>query len=170
MHCLLRKLGTGAYDWQKPDDEFIVRDIFVPARSGFGAGTVIVGVDTSGSIGPREVDMFLSEVSGILSDVRPRELIVIWCDARINRVDDCHDAADLNNIRAKGAPGGGGTDFRPVFDWVAENDKKPDAVVYLTDGHGTLPDTKPQYETIWASVDRKDFPWGDTVMVPKQAA
>ena len=163
-----RKLGAGSYDWYKPDDEFIVRDIFVPARSGFGAGTVVVSVDTSGSITSKEVDMFLAEVAGILEDVRPRELFICWCDATLHRTDECYEPSDLNEIRAKGAPGGGGTDFRPVFDWIAERGLKPDALVYLTDGHGELPGNKPEYDVIWASIDRKSFPWGDTVMVPKQ--
>ena len=164
-----RKLGAGSYDWYKPDDEFIVRDIFVPARSGFGAGTVVVGVDTSGSITSKEVDMFMGEISGILSDVKPRELILIWCDSEIHRVDHCHDPSDLNDIRERGAPGGGGTSFKPIFNWVADNDVRPDCLVYLTDGHGDLPATKPNYSTIWASIDRKEFPFGETVSIPKQA-
>jgi len=167
---MARKLGSGSYNWQKPDRRLIVRDIYTPSRSGFGAGTVVIGVDTSGSIGPKEIDMFLAEVSGVLDDVKPRELHICWCDYALHRTDICDTPSDLNEIRAKGAPGGGGTSFRPVFEYIEDNDLRPDCLLYLTDGHGDLPTVKPTYDVIWGSIDRKEFPWGETVMIPKQVA
>jgi predicted metal-dependent peptidase len=168
---LARKAGGGGYDFHKPDDEWMNREIYVPSRSGYGAGSIVVGVDTSGSIGPKEVDMFLAEVSGILEDLRPRRLFLVWCDAKVHRADECESESDLRVIRAKGAPGGGGTDFRPVFDWIHEQGITPDALVYLTDLLGTFPNQKPSYPVIWGNIypDGK-APWGDVVDVPKQAA
>ena len=167
---MARKLGSGSYNWQKPDKRLIIRDVYTPSRSGYGAGTVVIGVDTSGSIGPKEVDMFLAEVSGVLDDVKPKELIILWCDAKVHRADYCDSPSDLNEIRHKGAPGGWGTDFRPVFNWIAQEALSPDALIYLTDGHGDLPHDKPAYNVIWGSIDRKEFPWGEVVMIPKQTA
>lgn len=169
---MARKLGSGSYNWQKPDRRLIVRDIYTPSRSGYGAGTVVVGVDTSGSISPKEVDIFMAEVSGILEEVKPKELIILWCDAKVHRADYCDSPSDLNEIRSKGAPGGWGTDFRPVFNWIADQDIRPDALVYLTDGHGDFPQNKPSFDVIWGSIDKKqkDFPFGEVVDIPKQAA
>ena len=167
-----RKVGSGSYNWRRPDRRLIVRDIYAPGRSGFGAGTVVVAVDTSGSIGERELDMFFAEMSGILEDVRPRQLLVMWCDAKVHRIDECEEAMDLNHIRAKGAPGGGGTSFVPVFDKIAEMGLEPDALVYLTDGYGYFP--KPSaYSVIWGNISAPgsvNYPFGDVVDVPKQAA
>jgi predicted metal-dependent peptidase len=168
---ITRKIGTGSYDWGTPDNEFIVRDIYAPARSGFGAGTVVVGVDTSGSVGDKEIAMFFAEMSGILEDVRPREMIIMWCDARVDRVDEVDEAGDLAEIRAKPVPGGGGTDFRPVFDKIAELGLQPETLVYLTDGMGSFPSQAPSYPVIWGNIypDSK-YPFGSVVDVPKQAA
>ena len=51
------------------------------------------------------------------------------------------------------AAGGGGTDFRPVFDWVAERcrrgEARPDALIYCTDGWGTFPPRAPDYPLVW---------------------
>jgi predicted metal-dependent peptidase len=168
-----RKLGAGSYDWLKPDRRLISRDIYAPGRSGYGAGTVVVGCDTSGSIGPKELDMFFGEMAGILEDVRPRRLVVIWCDARVGRVDEVEDAAELNVVRHKGAPGGGGTSFVPVFDEIAKMGIEPDALVYLTDGYGTFPAKAPPYTVIWGNISAPDavkYPFGDVVDVPVQAA
>jgi len=168
-----RRVGSSRYDWRKPDRRLITRDIFAPGRSGFGAGTIVVAIDTSGSIGPKEVDMFMAEVSGILEDTRAKEIVVMWCDAAINRVDIAEDAGDLNTIRAKGAPGGGGTSFIPVFDEIGTRGIEPDALVYLTDGYGAFPAHSPSFPVIWGSISPLDavkYPFGDVVEIPKQAA
>ncbi|KAH2389053.1 hypothetical protein KXW64_007991, partial [Aspergillus fumigatus] len=166
-----RKIGSGSFDWRRPDRRLITRDIYAPGRSGFGAGTVVVGIDTSGSIGPRELDMFMAEMSGILEDVRPKRLVIMWCDAAIGRVDECEDATDLMSIRAKGAPGGGGTSFIPVFEEITKMGLQPEALVYLTDGMGAFPNKEPAYPVIWGSIyPASKYPFGDVVDIPVQSA
>jgi predicted metal-dependent peptidase len=170
---MARKLGSGSYNWQAPDRRMITRDIYIPGRSGFGAGTVVVGCDTSGSIGPKELDMFFAEMSGILEDVRPKRLVIMWCDAKVDQVNECEEAGDLNEVRSKPVPGGGGTSFIPVFEMIEEMGLIPEALVYLTDGFGSFPTESPPYPTIWGSITPKGgvtYPFGDVVQVPKQAA
>ena len=163
-----RKIGSGSYDWRRPDRRMIVQDIYSPGRSGFGAEFVVVGIDTSGSITQRELDMFMSEVSGILEDIKPKRLSVVMCDARINAVHELDGPADLRDIKLVG---GGGTDFRPVFKWIEEQGGTPDALVYLTDGLGCFPDKSPNYPVIWGDLPNGvKYPFGDVVAIPKQAA
>jgi predicted metal-dependent peptidase len=165
-----RRLGSGNTDWRRPNRRLIVRDIYAPGKTGFGCGTVVVGVDTSGSIGPRELDMFLAEVSGILEDVQPKNLYIMWCDAHVHRVDECDEPQDLNVIRAQPVPGGGGTSFIPVFEKIEELGIEPEALVYLTDGMGSFPAEAPRYPVIWGSIyEPSQYPFGDVVQVPKQA-
>lgn len=172
-----RKIGSGTFDWARPDRRLITRDIYAPGRSGFGAGTVVVGIDTSGSVGPRELDMFMAEVSGILEEIKPKRLVMIWCDAKVHRIDECEDTSDLNHIRRKGAPGGGGTSFIPVFEAVAKEGLDPECVVYLTDGLGAFPRAAPAYPVIWGNIYKgskypiykgSKYPWGDVVDIPMQ--
>lgn len=166
-----RKIGSGSYDWNRPNRALITRNIYAPGRSGFGAGVVVVGVDTSGSIGAAELDMFMAEMAGILEDVRPKELVIMWCDAKLHRTDYAEEASDLNTIRAKGAPGGGGTSFCPVFDEIDRLGLEPEALVYLTDGMGSFPHKEPKYHVIWGNIYKgAKYPWGDVVDIPKQVA
>jgi predicted metal-dependent peptidase len=168
---MARTLGTGSWNWQAPDDQLIYRDIYAPSRSGFGAGVVVVGCDTSGSITDKEITMFFAEMAGILEDVKPRQLFIMWCDAKVHRVDECEEAGDLNSLRAKKAPGGGGTSFIPVFDEIEKLGLKPEALVYLTDGCGTFPSQRPNYPVIWGNIyPNMKYPFGDVVDIPKQAA
>lgn len=164
-----RKAGSGSWDFKRADRRLITRDIYAPSRSGFGCGPVVVGVDTSGSIGTKELDMFMAEMAGILEDCIPEQLFIVWCDAEIGRVDEAEEVTDLYSIRAKGAPGGGGTSFIPVFDWIAEQGIQPSALVYMTDGMGSFPSTEPNYPVIWANIyEGAKYPWGDVVDIPKQ--
>src|ERR1700676_3998083 len=99
---IARKVGSGSYNWRRGDRRFIGRDIFLPSQSGFGAGWIIIWGDTSGSRDMAEIESNLAELSGIISDVHPKRLTVIWCDAAISEVDEVEDAVDLQRIKARG--------------------------------------------------------------------
>lgn len=164
-----RKVGSGSYDWRRADRRLIVRDIYAPGRSGYGAGCVVVGFDTSGSIYavPELLEKFISEVGGILQEVRPKQLFIVWCDAEVHRTDEVDELTDLISLKPVG---GGGTDFNPVFDWIAENQLEPDALVYMTDGYGSFPKQEPKYPVLWADISNnpKLYPFGDVVNIPNK--
>ena len=54
--------------------------------------------------------------------------------------------------------GFGGTDFRPVFDYVDRLNKEHEftnlkGLIYFTDGYGVFPAKKPDYQTAFVFVD-----------------
>jgi predicted metal-dependent peptidase len=158
-----RRVGGGAYDWRKADRRMILQDIYSPARAGNGCGVVVVGVDTSGSIGQRELDVFFGEMRGILDDVRPQQVHVVWCDAKVHKVDVVDDSMDIAGLKPMG---GGGTSFKPVFDYIDELPVPPDALVYLTDGMGLFPDRAPTYPVIWGNIyPNSKYPFGEVVHI-----
>lgn len=164
-----RKVGSGSYDWRRADRRLVVRDIYAPGRSGFGAGTVAVAIDTSGSIvgDPTLLTRFMGELAGILEDVQPRRTMVMWIDATVHAVDEVDEPGDIRALKPKG---GGGTDFRPAFDWLTREGIEPDALVYLTDGYGSFPGKPPAYPVIWGNITKElkptHYPFGDVVFVP----
>ena len=165
-----RKLGSGGYDFRRPDRRLIVRDIIVPGRSGYGANVVIIGADSSGSIHsvPLLIDRWMGECGGIMEEVQPREVHVVWCDAELQRVDVLTDPGDVAAMTAKGSKGGGGTDFRPVFKYAEELGVEIDCMAYLTDGDGTFPDRAPRFPVIWGDIsgNASKYPFGDVVNIP----
>lgn len=166
---IMRTPGSGGYDFRKPDRRLIVRDIVAPGRSGFGAGCIVLGLDSSGSIyaDPTLIDRWLGELAGIMADLNPKEVHVVWCDAAVQRVDICEELSDIETIRHKGAKGGGGTSFEPVFNYVEEHDLRPDALIYLTDGYGTFPREAPRYAVIWGNITKGyKYPFGEVVDIP----
>jgi predicted metal-dependent peptidase len=156
-----RRVGAGGYNWRKPDRRLILRDIYAPQRAGNGCGTIVVAVDTSGSIGQRELDVFFGEMRGILDDLRPQQVHVVWCDAKVHHVDTVDDSMEIAGLKPHG---GGGTAFEPVFDWISDQSEQPDALVYLTDGLGSFPKSAPPYPVIWGNIHKgSKYPFGDVV-------
>lgn len=159
-----RKVGSGSYDWRRPDRRLVIRDIYAPGRSGFGAGTVAIAIDTSGSITDELLKRFLSEIAGVIEDVNPKRLLVMWIDAEVHRVDEIDEPSDLLTLKKAG---GGGTDFRPAFDWLHKENVEPDALIYMTDMYGSFPDIEPDYPVLWASISEGVIPpFGDLIQVP----
>ena len=161
---LARRVGGGGYDWRKPDRALIQRDIYAPRRSGNGCGVIVVAVDTSGSIGQPELDVFFGEMRGILDDLRPELVHIVWCDSKVHKVDTVEDSQDINALKPHG---GGGTAFGPVFNWISDQSGQPDALIYFTDGMGSFPTQAPPYPVIWGNIyPTSKYPFGDVVDIP----
>jgi predicted metal-dependent peptidase len=173
--AMQRSSGDPMLDWAYQDRRLLQRkpEPMYFARSGHtGAGCVVIGYDTSGScVNPETQQRFFSEMTGIVNDLNPAQLVVIWCDAKVQRVDDIDEPTDLEALRmeinaAGGAPGGGGTSFVPVFEEIDELGLQPDMLVYLTDTYGTFPKMEPDYPVIWASIaEDVKVPFGELVHV-----
>lgn len=99
--------------------------------------TVLVAVDTSGSMTPEELAEVVGEVGGLLR--RGLRVACVWCDT------DIHHAQWISNTAAlKRMPGRGGTDLRPPFARAVLDEFRPELLVYFTDGHGPAPAEAPR--------------------------
>ena len=114
---------------------------------------IVVAIDVSGSTAGEPVKVFLREVYSICSQISERDnlkLRIIQCDSDI-RSDEIIDGDEdfKNKMKNFKLEGGGGTDFRPVFERL-ELDKKRGAkiraLLYFTDGYGTFPTENPDFK------------------------
>lgn len=147
---------------------YIQTGLVFPARTGHGAGHVVVALDTSGSVSDLELRQFFGELASILTDCNPERLTYIETDSRVQRTEEVENATELATI-ASSVKGRGGTAFQPTFDWVDENmDTRPDMLIYFTDmGCYDSPDA-PGYPVIWAStVDghEEQFNYGSFIYI-----
>lgn len=163
------KIGSRKESWDRPNRRRLVLNpiVIMPGRRGFGANDVVVVIDSSGSIYADEkaLSAFFSELGGIMADVRPKRIVLIHADAAVQRVDEARNLDEISHYRAQGTRGGGGTDFRPAFKYVAEQGIRPDALVYLTDMYGSFPSEAPGYPVIWCSITDEVGPFGETVKI-----
>lgn len=149
----MRRASKGDYSFVRPNKRYLHRGLILPSNT-TRRGQVVVGVDTSGSC-LHLLSQFFGELWGIAKAVKV-DMDVIECDThpagwRLRRPED------VTKIKHQG---GGGTDFRPVFEAVREGRcegladhagriRRPDLLIFLTDGEGTYPDAPPPYPVLW---------------------
>jgi predicted metal-dependent peptidase len=121
-----------------------------------------VGVDTSGSMGKEELTGALIEVRGILQSVGA-DVDFIACDSKVHAA---RKVASMNDVIAS-LKGGGGTDFRPVFEALEKLSPRPKVFVFATDGYGPAPEAPPfGVRVIWLLIGKgapKPAEWGDAI-------
>ena len=123
----------------------------------------VIAIDTSGSTSGELVQKFVQKTYNILKSTEcfftKINLHIIQCDADIqeDRKITCQEDFD-EYLKAMQIHGLGGTDFRPVFEYVeklrAEKEfQNLKGMIYFTDGYGTFPAKKPDYDTAFVFVD-----------------
>jgi predicted metal-dependent peptidase len=147
------------YSWTRPNRRHVWAGIYLPGITSEGVGEIAIAVDCSGSVSSRQLALFEAEVRSILAGQRPRLVHVLYFDAAVQKVEtyQAGQPVSLSPI------GGGGTDFRPCFDWLNENGIVPQTLVFLTDLCGRFPSEVPQYPVIWASTETRRAPFGAVV-------
>lgn len=162
LRDLLSSAAADDYDEQRPDRRFMEDDIYLPTLYSERVGEFVVAIDTSGSIQDGLLSKFLGEVQYCMDTVRPERITVIDCDAQVNTVEEYTDGDDITSFKPKG---GGGTDFKPVFDHARNMTKPPEAIIYFTDGYGDFPKESPDCPVIWVDYGGAEYPWGEVVRV-----
>jgi len=155
----LERLRKPVVDWRSALDTFIDEAISkskydLPNRRFLSGGeaqygyktyredfnSIVVAIDTSGSISRSMIETFLSEVMNITSIYNPQKTVILYCDTTVYTPDilEPGDTPDFNKIK-----GGGGTNFWPPFDWVKKNllegGDAPSVFIYFTDGYAEFP-------------------------------
>jgi predicted metal-dependent peptidase len=123
------------------------------------AGDIVIAIDTSGSVGDDDLARFAGEINALKGTLGVRTTLLA-CDSALAAAGPWV-AEPWEPLRLPPRlAGGGGTDFRPVFDWVAQQGMRPDALVYFTDACGTFPASPPEYPVLWLVKGRAPVPWG----------
>jgi predicted metal-dependent peptidase len=120
---------------------------------------VVVALDTSGSVQEVELQEFLSEIDALKGQVRA-EITLHACDDKLDATGPWRFALWEPVRLPEEVSGGGGTDFRPLFDWVEREHLSPDLLVYFTDAQGRFPDREPHYPVVWLVKGRASVPFG----------
>ena len=124
-----------ASSWRRVNRRFLGSDMYMPTLIGEKVGHLVIGVDTSGSVGGKELSEFLSEVQGIAEEVHPEKVDLIYWDGEVAGHEE-YDGNTVTNIVSSTQPkGGGGTDPTCVMRYLKENAIRPEAIIMLTDGY-----------------------------------
>ena len=121
--------------WRRVNRRYLSSDIYMPSLIGERVGHLVIGIDTSGSVGNKELGEFLSEVQSIAKDVHPDKVDLIYWDGEVAGHEE-YSASQVDSIIDSTKPaGGGGTDPTCVMEYMKEKAIKPEAIIMLTDGY-----------------------------------
>ena len=167
---LLRRHMTDAarrdYSWSFPNRRFIDGGLYLPSIRSEGIDAIAVIIDTSGSLPAQTLADFWAEVREVATEIQPESVHILQVDAAVQDATE-YAACDLpDEIVIKGR---GGTDFRPGFAWLDEQDIQPSVCLYLTDMLcSSYPDAEPAFPVLWVNYseppgDWNREPWGERI-------
>ncbi|HEU0186297.1 MAG TPA: VWA-like domain-containing protein [Gallionellaceae bacterium] len=126
--------------------------------------SIVVALDTSGSISDQELGEFMAEINAIKAQLRAG-ITLVACDTALAS-DGPWTFEPWDEFKLpKDFQGGGGTDFRPVFEWIRRQGMSPDLLLYFTDAKGDFPAAEPPFPVIWLIKGKMPVPWGQRIQL-----
>jgi len=124
---------------------------------------LLLAIDTSGSITDQQINMFISEINGLVGLV---ETHVICFDTRLYGEPQIM-SKKVSGFQIKGR---GGTCFEPAINMFIE--RGYDGLIMFTDGYAPFPEISPnkQKKILWAlhSCDQNvSIPYGKKIIIPE---
>jgi len=155
------KLISTNKSWKKPCKRML--PYYFASKNKVRGLTCAICIDTSGSMSDDDLKQTLGEIWGLSQQFKSIKMYIMCCDTSLTEpfVIDTRTKNKLMGIKLKG---GGGTSFKPVFNWIEKNNIRLDCLIYFTDLYGDFPDKKPMYPTYWiTSTKDVNIPFGRLV-------
>jgi len=155
------------YSWRRPNRRFVGQGLYLPGYDYVPRmGEIVLAVDTSGSLSSKELAYFNAHINRILETCLPEKVTVIYCDYDIGGTQE-YTPDDLPIVLKP--VGGGGTSFKPVFDWLLTYEGEVECLIYFTDGWGDQNELdEPAVDTVWLTTDKENFPFGEVITFEKE--
>ncbi len=148
------------YAFMPPNKKMLAHGVILPSLTS-DTLSLAVAVDTSGSINDELLAAFMSEFKAIMESFPDVKIELIIADAKVHAHYTFQGGEKLEYT----LKGGGGTDFRPTFEYIDANLQHTSMLLYFTDGDGRFPKWGPNYEVIWALSRRCKIPFGRELLL-----
>jgi predicted metal-dependent peptidase len=121
--------------------------------------SILVAIDTSGSIDKKELQDFFSEIDYVHK--AGARVTLVQCDTCITSISE-YDG------KIPKICGRGGTSFDPPIEYYVKNKKEYSSLIYFTDGYANTPIKRPN-NVIWvvSSSGVTNSLFGKIVQIPK---
>jgi len=181
MHRLAKKVIANDVDWKfelynavnrhmrnnyafmPPNKKHMYRGFALPSLTS-DTLSLCVAIDTSGSIDDALLGAFMEEFKSIMQNFPSVKIELIIADAKVHAHYTFQGGEKLDFV----LKGGGGTDYRPTFDYIEANLPMNTMLLYFTDGDGWFPKYPPNYEVLWALSRPAKIPFGRPLVIFKQ--
>ncbi len=160
LYGYIAAYAKSTYSFVPPNMKYLYRGIYLPSLSS-DLLRIVIAVDTSGSVDESLLSLFVAEVNSIMQSYPNYEIDFITADAKIQSRNVYLPGENI----AYEMSGGGGTDFRPVFEYIDQNINYPTLLLYFTDGMGTFPKNEPTYDVMWVMPEKREVLFGEVMVL-----
>jgi len=161
LYNAINKHMRNNYAFMPPNKRHLYRGVALPSLAS-DTLSLIVAIDTSGSIREDVLGAFIAEFKSIMQNFPSVSIELLIADAKVHSHHTFIGGEDMDFA----LKGGGGTDYRPVFDYVEQNLPMSSMLLYFTDGDGIFPRIPPPYEVLWAlSQNKNKIPFGRKLQI-----
>lgn len=164
MSTYLRRFFTALqkndYTWQRPNRRFMPA-VYLPSMRSEALCEIAFAYDMSGSVKDSDIKRYVSEMVGVMRNLKPTKLTLILFDTDIRSVTEIRSVQDLINVKLIGR---GGTDIHPLMEWADKN--KPAALCVFTDGEFHVREKKPPCPILWMIHNKRrkfECPYGTII-------
>jgi len=143
------EIAKDDYRWFPPNRRFVHNDIYLPSQRSERMPEIVIMIDTSGSVFSvtELLKRFLSEVRAVFEDLQPERIHLISVDSGVR---DVRTFEQFDEIGEYQPVGGGGTDFKPGFRYLEDEQIEPMVCLYFTDLICSSYPEDPGFPVIWA--------------------
>ena len=150
------------FTYRQPNRRYVASGLYLPALRSEQMPPMIFGNDMSGSRDYAEARAEgAAEIISIFDEMKPEKLCVAHFDTIVQRVEE-FEPGDTVELHPKG---GGGTDFRCLFDYIEQEGLEPACLVILTDGYGIFPSKEPLVPVLWVMTTKAQIPFGECLYI-----
>lgn len=160
LNAALQRFYRDDYTLIPPSKKLLYRGIYLPSSTTQRV-KIVVAVDSSGSVDEKLLNEFLSELNFLMLSVPNFEIDLLVCDDKIRS----HKTFFGGDILEADIKGGGGTDFRPVFEFIDKEILDVQLLLYFTDLDGVFPSDAPNYELKWVVPKEVSVPFGTLIVL-----
>ncbi len=157
--------GKNDYSIQKFNKHFFPHGWILPSLHSESMGTVVIAVDESCSVTDKEFEAYHGAIKDIKDKLNPEEIRVINFNTTVTSDLSVTEDEDISKVQFRGH---GGTHIPTVFDHIEKNKIKPEVMIVFSDMYSDMPNRRPQYDTIWVSVNNPspdNIPFGRTICI-----
>ncbi|MEA2100941.1 MAG: VWA-like domain-containing protein [Campylobacterota bacterium] len=143
-----------------PNKKFLYLGIYLPSCVS-NRFRLVVAIDSSGSVDDELLNEFLSELNFLMQIIQNYQIELLVCDDKIQS----HQTFYSGDILECDIKGQGGTDFRPIFEFIESEFEDTKLLLYFTDLDGKFPKKEPNYDVKWVTSKENDIPFGEIIVL-----
>ncbi len=145
MREFATEIGRNDTSWFPPNKRYIHAGMYLPSLRSYEIGEGWLIIDTSGST--CSILKEFAEHVKAMCEQHQVAMNILYVDTRVNGDMQRIEVGEELELEVRG---GGGTDFRPGFDWLEEEGITPKWLVYFTDMCGRMPEKDLGFPVLWA--------------------